>query len=142
MSCTATATGTNGLPCCARSTSCPTGASRAMLVPDALRTNDPRLVAAALSPTGLALLDERELVQAVLKCVFMGLDLTRLPLLPERVGPSLSRALACYALERVTAGRSVPAALWPLVERHPPHDVLSAVRRLHAGTEPAEEPVR
>lgn len=112
------------------------------LVPDALRTNDPRLVAAALSPTGLAVLDERELVQAVLKCVFMGLDLARLPLPEQRVTPSLSRALAGYALERVTAGRSVPQALWPLVERHPPHDILSALRRSRDGHDPAEEPAR
>lgn len=109
------------------------------LVPDALRTNDPRLVAAALSPTGVAVLDEHELVQAVLKCVFMGLDVTRLALPEQRVTPSLSRALAGYALERLTAGRSVPEALWPLVERHPPHDVLSAVRRVRDGDDPAEE---
>lgn len=120
----------------------PAGRAAQELVPDALRTNDPRLVAAALSPTGLAVLDERELVQAVLKCVFMGLDLACLPLPEQRITPLLSRALAGYALERLTAGRSVPQDVWPLVERHPPHDVLSAVRRLRSGHDPAEEPAR
>jgi hypothetical protein len=118
----------------------PAGPVTQELVPDALRTNDPRLVAAALSVTGLAVLDERELVQAVLKCVFMDLDLARLPLPDERITPKLSRALAGYALERVTAGRSVPDALWPLVERHPPHDMLAALRRVHSRPDPVEEP--
>lgn len=118
----------------------PVGPVTQELVPDALRTNDPRLVAAALSATGLAVLDERELVQAVLKCVFMDLDLTRLPLPEEGITPQMSRALADYALERVTAGRSVPDALWPLVQRHPPHDVLAALRRVHQRTDPVEEP--
>jgi hypothetical protein len=117
----------------------PAGPVTQELVPDALRTNDPRLVAAALSRSGLAVLDERELVQAVLKCVFMGLDLTGLPLSEQRVTPQLSRALAGYALERVTAGRTVPDTLWPLVERHPPHDVLAALRRAHDGTDAVEE---
>lgn len=112
------------------------------LVADALRTNDPRLVAAALTPTGLAVLDEPEVVQAVLKCVFMALDLTRLPLPEQRVTPLLSRALAGYALERLTAGRTVPESLWPLVERHPPHDVLSAVRRVRDGHDPDQEAAR
>jgi hypothetical protein len=120
----------------------PDGSLTRELVADALRTNDPRLVAGALSRTGLAVLDEPQLVQAVLKCVFMGLELTGLRLPPERVTAQLARALAGYALERVTAGRTVPESLWPLVECHPPHDVLAALRRVHDRTDPAGGPAR
>lgn len=91
------------------------------LVEDALRGNEPALVAAALGPAGLALLDPAARRQAVLKCLF--LELAPPPL--TDVDAELSRMLAGYALERVCAGRDVPAALWPLVERHPPADVLA-----------------
>jgi hypothetical protein len=97
------------------------------LVHDALRTNDARLVAAALGTYGVAHLDDAALRQAVLKCVFVGLPLGRIPGLPERADAELSRMLAAYALERVAAGRDVPADIWPLVDQHPPTEVLAAI---------------
>lgn len=94
---------------------------------DALRTNEPPLLAAALSARVVAALDEAELRQAVLKCVFVGLDVGRVPGLDERLTPATSRALAGFALERVAAGRPVPPEVWPLVDRHPPADLLAAL---------------
>jgi hypothetical protein len=97
------------------------------LVEDAVRTNDPRLIAAALGPYALARLDEASLNQAVLKCVFVGIPLASLDGLQERVTPRLSRMLADYVHERVAAGRDVPADVWPVIERHPPLDLLAAI---------------
>jgi hypothetical protein len=105
----------------------PAGGWAVELVQDAIRTNDPRLIAAALGPFALARLDEASLNQAVLKCVFVGIPLAGLEGLQERVTPRLSRMLADYVHERVAAGREVPADVWPLIERHPPHDVLAAI---------------
>jgi hypothetical protein len=100
------------------------------LVEDAVRTNDPRLLASALGPYGLAHLDDEALDQAVLKCVFVGVPLAALPrqALAERTRPALSRMLAAYVRERVAAGRDVPADVWPLIEAHPPQDELAALR--------------
>jgi hypothetical protein len=94
------------------------------LVDEALRGNEPALVAAALGPAGVALLDPPARRQAVLKCVF--LELTPPPL-PD-VDAELARMLAGYALERVCAGRDVPADVWPLVVAAPPADVLSQLQ--------------
>jgi hypothetical protein len=105
----------------------PAGAWAVELVEDAIRTNDPRLIAAALGPYAVAQLDEASLNQAVLKCVFVGIPLANVEGLQERVTPRLSRMLAEYALERVAAGRDVPADVWPVIDRYPPGDVLAAI---------------
>jgi hypothetical protein len=97
------------------------------LVDDAIRTNDPRLLAAALGPFAVARLDERAFNQAVLKCVFVGVRLAGVEGLAGRATPRLARMLAAYAHERVAAGRDVPPDIWPLVEAHPPHDELAAI---------------
>jgi len=97
------------------------------LVADALRTNDQRLVAAALGAFAFAHLDDDAVAQAVLKCVFVGIPLASLEGLDERVTPALSRMLAAYAHERIAAGRTVPAEIWPLVDRHPPEAELAAI---------------
>jgi hypothetical protein len=105
----------------------PIGDAGASLVADALRSNDTRLIAAALGPYGMARLDDEALRQAVLKCVFTGVPLRGLPGLADRADPELARMLAAYALERVAAGRRVPAEIWPLVDLHPPTEVLDAI---------------
>lgn len=97
------------------------------LVEDALRTNDLYLIAAALGPYALARLDDTALVQAVLKCVFVGVPLAGLAGLDERATPELAGALARYAQERVAAGREVPAEVWPLIDRFPPPVALAAI---------------
>ena len=79
------------------------------LVRDALRTNDTRLVAAALGPYGAARLDAAAYRQGVLKCVFMGVPLAEIAGLPERGDAELARMLGDFARERIAAGRPVPA---------------------------------
>jgi hypothetical protein len=97
------------------------------LVQDAIRTNDARLVAAALGPYALERLSEQSLAQAVLKCVFMGVSLTRIEGLADRTSPEMSRMLAGYVHERVAAGRTIPGDLWPIIDAHPPAEVLVAI---------------
>ncbi|MFJ2759496.1 EboA domain-containing protein [Nocardioides sp. NPDC087217] len=77
------------------------------LLHDALRTNDPRLVAAALG-TYAARLDPAAWRQAVLKCLFVGVPL-RLVAGLDRSDDELRRMVADYAAERRAAGREVPA---------------------------------
>lgn len=97
------------------------------IVADAVRTNDLRLIAAAMSPYALERMDDDWVAQAVLKCVFVGIPLQPIRGLDRRVTPKLSRMLAGFAHERVAAGRSVPADIWPLVDRFPPEDELAAI---------------
>lgn len=106
------------------------------LVDDALRTNDTRLVAAALGPAGVALLDDDALAQAVLKCVFVGIDIDRIPGLPGRLTPDLSRMMADFVHERVAAGRTVPAQVWPVIDAHPPAERIAAIQAEAAHPDP------
>lgn len=78
------------------------------LVHDALRTNDPRLVAAALGPYAAAELDGPGWRQGVLKCLFTGVPLSLVSGLGERTDAQLVRMVADYADERRAAGRPVP----------------------------------
>ena len=82
------------------------------LVLDALRTNDTRLIAAALGPYGASHLDAAAYRQGVLKCVFYGIPLSDIDGLPWRADAQLARMLADYAREREAAGRTVPADVW------------------------------
>jgi hypothetical protein len=97
------------------------------LVLDALRTNDDRLVAAAMGSYATERLPEEAFRHAVLKFVFMGLPLAAIPGLEARADAALARMLAAYAHERVAAGRDVPADVWPLIERFPPEAELAAI---------------
>jgi hypothetical protein len=87
----------------------PVGDAGLPLVHDALRTNDSRLVAAALGPYGVSWLDAPAYRQAVLKCVFMGIPLSRVGGLDQRADDELRRMLRSFAEERTAAGRPVPA---------------------------------
>ena len=78
------------------------------LVRDALRTNDTRLVAAALGPYGAAHLDAHAYRHGLLKCVFTGVPLADVSGLPERRDAELARMFAAFARERTAAGRPVP----------------------------------
>jgi sugar phosphate isomerase/epimerase len=86
------------------------------LVRDAVRTNDPRLVAAALGPYARHL-DDAYWRQAVLKCVFMEIPLSTVDGLAGRADLELARMLAGLAEERRAAGRTVPADAVALLER-------------------------
>ncbi|HLF40551.1 MAG TPA: EboA domain-containing protein, partial [Acidimicrobiia bacterium] len=105
----------------------PLAAPATELVEDALRANDPRLVAAALGPWAIRNLEAPVLRPAVLKCVSLGIPLSGLAELGQRGGPELARVLAGHAHEQIAAGRAVPDDIWPLVHRHPPADVLAAI---------------
>lgn len=107
------------------------------LVADALRTNDTRLVAAALGHAGVALLDDDAFAQAVLKCVFVGIDIDRIPGLAGRVTPDLSRMMADFVHERVAAGRTVPGQVWPVIDAHPPAGRIAAIQAEAAHPDPA-----
>jgi hypothetical protein len=94
----------------------PIGDAAVPLLHDALRTNDPRLVAAALGPYA-AHLDAATWRQGVVKCVFMGVPLEVVDELDRRTDRELTTMLAALAAERSAAGRAMPADAAALLER-------------------------
>lgn len=78
------------------------------LVRDALRTNDVRLVAAAMGPYATAHLDAAAWRHGVLKCLFVGVPLAAVDGLTVRRDDELVRMVRAFADERTAAGRSVP----------------------------------
>ena len=78
------------------------------IVRDALRTNDTRLVAAALGPYAATHLDDDAYRQAVLKVIFMGIPVEQVSGLAERADAELARMVRDFAAEREAAGRVVP----------------------------------
>lgn len=92
------------------------GAAGLPLLHDAIRTNDARLLAAALGPYARHL-DQAAWRQAVLKCVFTGVPLTVVDGLEERADRELAVMLAAFADERAAAGRPVPADAATLLDR-------------------------
>lgn len=97
----------------------PVGDAALPIVADALRTNDIRLVAAALGRYGSEYLDDLSWRQGVLKCLFVGVPLVAVAGLPERIDERLAQMVAGYAAERVAAGRDVPADIWLVLDRFP-----------------------
>ncbi|MGW0422815.1 EboA domain-containing protein [Streptomyces sp. NPDC003015] len=89
------------------------------LVEDALRTNDPRLIAAALGPYGAGRLDAHAFRQAVLKCVFVGIPLAHVSGLDGRADTELARMMADFATERRAAARPVPSDVLAFLHTHP-----------------------
>ncbi|MGN9779372.1 EboA domain-containing protein [Micromonospora sp. H33] len=94
----------------------PVGAAGVPLLHDAIRTNDTRLVAAALGRYARHL-DASMWRQAVLKCVFMGVPLAAVDALDERADGELATMLAGLADERAAAGRDMPADVIDLLTR-------------------------
>nr|WP_225891062.1 EboA domain-containing protein [Streptomyces dioscori] len=80
------------------------------VVEDALRTNDTRLVAAAVGPYAARHLDAHNWRHAVLKCLFTGVPVDAVADLPDRArdDAELARMLGDYAAERTAADRPVP----------------------------------
>jgi hypothetical protein len=97
----------------------PVGSAALPLVRDALRTNDTRLISAALGPYAADHLDDHDYRHGVLKCVFTGIPLASVSGLRRRADRELARMLADYARERVAAGRDVPADIGPLIDAYP-----------------------
>jgi len=89
------------------------------LVRDALRSNDTRLIEAALGPYAARRLPDEEYRQAVLKCVFCEIPLDRVAGLAARADGELACMLADFAHERVAAGREIPDDIGPLIRRFP-----------------------
>ncbi|MFE9675083.1 EboA domain-containing protein [Streptomyces sp. NPDC006259] len=83
------------------------------LVEDALRTNDTRLLAAAVGPYAARHLDAHGWRHAVLKCLFTGVPVDAVADLAgrARADAELARMLADHAAERTAAGRPVPSDL-------------------------------
>ncbi|MEV2254320.1 EboA domain-containing protein [Streptomyces sp. NPDC050147] len=83
------------------------------LVEDALRTNDTRLVAAAVGPYAARHLPPHDWRHAVLKCLFTGVPVEAVAELDRRAtaDAELGRMLGDYAGERTAAGRTVPSDL-------------------------------
>ena len=106
------------------------------LLRDALRTNDTRLVAAALGPYGHDHLPVAEFRQAVLKCVFVGVPLDAVWRLDDRADAELARMLVDFARERIAAGRDVPQ-VWRVVDRFPDVILASGVLAELSSPEPA-----
>ncbi|MGC4851181.1 EboA domain-containing protein [Micromonospora sp. DT15] len=94
----------------------PIGADAVPLLHDAIRTNDTRLVAAALGPYARHL-DQAAWRQAVLKCVFSGVPLAGVADLDSRADSELTAMLAALAAERHAAGRDLPADATDLLAR-------------------------
>ncbi|MFE9906836.1 EboA domain-containing protein [Streptomyces clavifer] len=89
------------------------GATALPLVEDALRTNDTRLVSAAVGPYAAAHLDAHGWRHAVLKCLFTEVPVEAVADLGRRArgDVELARMLGDFAAERTAAGREVPADL-------------------------------
>ncbi|MFD6607264.1 EboA domain-containing protein [Micromonospora chalcea] len=94
----------------------PIGAECVPLLHDAIRTNDTRLVAAALGPYARHL-EQPAWRQAVLKCVFTGVPLAVVDSLADRADGELARMLAAFAAERHAAGRTMPDDAADLLRR-------------------------
>jgi hypothetical protein len=85
------------------------------LVADALRTNDPRLVTAAMGEYAATHLGDAAYRHGVLKCIFMGIPLADVAGLDRRTDEELLRMMRSFAAERTAAGREVPADLRTLL---------------------------
>lgn len=83
------------------------GVDGADLLLDALRTNDVRLVAAAMGPHADRL-SPHDWRHGVLKCLFVGVPLSAVDRLADRTDAELLAMVRRYAAEREAAGRPVP----------------------------------
>ncbi|MEU4485148.1 EboA domain-containing protein [Streptomyces purpurascens] len=88
------------------------------LVEDALRTNDTRLLTAAVGPYAARHLAPHDWRHAVLKCLFTGVPVEHVADLPRRAhgDGELARMLGDYAAERTAAGRTVPEDLYRVLD--------------------------
>ena len=77
------------------------------LVADALRTNDPRLVAAAVGDFAGTHLDDHAWRHGVLKVLFMGIPVDVVARLDDRADTELARMAAGLIAERRAAGREI-----------------------------------
>ncbi|SFR91312.1 hypothetical protein SAMN05428970_3781 [Agromyces sp. CF514] len=88
------------------------------LVAEALRSNDPRLVAAALGPFAAAHLDQHSWRHGVLKALFMGIPLDAVAGLDRRADAEVARMAAGLVAERRAASRDVTDDMTRLAAGH------------------------
>lgn len=81
------------------------------LLDDALRTNDTRMIEAAVGPYAARRLPPGSWRHAVLKCLFTGVPLAAVHGLADRADTELSAMLRSFVAEREAAGRPVPAGV-------------------------------
>ena len=93
---------------------------------DALRTNDTRLIGAAMGAPA-AHLDDDTWRQGVLKCLFVGVSLSAVADLDARADQQLADMIARYAHERIAAGRAVPVEVWQVLDRFPSSIALADI---------------
>lgn len=98
------------------------------LLEDALRTNDTRLVAAAVGPYAAEHLDQHAWRHAVLKCLFTGVPVDAVDGLPLRArhDAEIARMLRDYAAERTAASRPVPDDLHRVLALTAGPDLMAA----------------
>ena len=87
-------------------------AAAAPLLHDALRSNDLRLVAAAMGRGGREHLDDAAWRHGVLKCLFTGVSLRAVDGLHQRCDADLWQMVAAFVDERSAAGRDIPEDVW------------------------------
>ncbi|MCB9559111.1 MAG: HEAT repeat domain-containing protein [Kofleriaceae bacterium] len=89
---------------------------------DAMRVTQGEIFEAAIcdNPYGSRHLPQLEWRKAVLKALFVGLSIHRIPGLDDRADADLAQSLCDFAAEREAATRAVPPELWPLAARHAP----------------------
>ncbi|MGI5193601.1 EboA domain-containing protein [Streptomyces sp. CA-288835] len=113
------------------------------IVEDALRTNDTRLLAAAVGPYAARHLDAHNWRHAVLKCLFTGVPIDAVADLPHRARADfeLARMLGDYADERSAAGRPVPEDLYRVLALTEPGSDVPTVSATsdHPGTPSGKE---
>lgn len=107
------------------------------LVEDALRTNDTRLLAAAVGPYAARHLPAHNWRHAVLKCLFTGVPVDAVADLDRRAhaDAELARMLGDYAAERTAAGRPVPEDLHRVLTLTDPTAAPPATQGNHDGEE-------
>ena len=93
---------------------------------DALRTNDTRLIGAAMGESA-AHLDDDTWRQGVLKCLFVGVSLSAVADLDARSDQALADMIARYVHERIVAGRDVPVDVWRVLDRFPTSIELAGI---------------
>lgn len=89
------------------------------LVNDALRTNDPRLVAAAMGEFAGRHLPATEWRGGVLKCLFMQIPLAAVAAVEDRRDAELKTQAENLADERRAAGRTLSPDLTALISDQP-----------------------
>ncbi|WP_392543365.1 EboA domain-containing protein [Oryzobacter telluris] len=100
------------------------GGAMVPVVRDALRTNDTRLVSAALGEYAAEHLDDPSWRQGVVKAIFMGIPLDGVHDLDDRADDELRRMVRDFAAERRAAGREVPADARRLLDEPVHHEPL------------------